>query len=468
MKKIRNVYALIVIALIFLFNPNANLIDILPDFIAYILLIIAIGSHEEAIPYLSECKSALVKLGLVTLLKIPAFSFMYSNLNTGKDIIPLFTLVFVTLELILLYSAVSNGFAALSYLGERTDCRSVREAFTVGKKRKCSPEQLKALTYIFFLAKGILNVAPEILLLTPEDAAMRKKLAEAYPAVLVLCIFAALIIGIIWLTHITKYVKSVRCGNDLGIAISSLEQKGTPEEISVKEKMKKLLFSLSLLAVSSIFIFDIVIADFGGYNVLPHFIYGILLFMSMYSLTKCNKIRSSLSVATVGYSLSSLLGFFATLRFCENYTYADLRYSEAAKSLYTSVKAFAVVELIFSLFMILCTAYAVLDFIKEHTDVAPSDPAYSKTNEKNHRLTFRGTLPVFVISAVIHVLKCVNVFIKQTSQILHTDANNEGIVASGLPAMDTIIFLACVVYVICCFVKASNLKDELKFKYDKN
>ena len=173
-------------------------------------------------------------------------------------------------------------------------------------------------------------------------------------------------------------------------------------------------------------------------------------------------------MATVGYSLSSLLGFFATLRFCENYTYADLRYSEAAKSLYTSVKAFAVVELIFSLFMILCTAYAVLDFIKEHTDVAPSDPAYSKTNEKNHRLTFRGTLPVFVISAVIHVLKCVNVFIKQTSQILHTDANNEGIVASGLPAMDTIIFLACVVYVICCFVKASNLKDELKFKYDKN
>jgi hypothetical protein len=51
---------------------------------------------------------------------------------------------------------------------------------------------------------------------------------------------------------------------------------------------------------------------------------------------------------------------------------------------------------------------------------------------------------------------------------LHTDANTEGIIASGIPAMDTVIFLACVVYVICCFVKASNLKDEVKFKYGKD
>jgi hypothetical protein len=79
----------------------------------------------------------------------------------------------------------------------------------------------------------------------------------------------------------------------------------------------------------------------------------------------------------------------------------------------------------------------------------------------------RNALPVFIISSVIHVLKCINVFLKQTSTVLHTDASTEGITASGVPAMDTIIFLACAVYVICCFVKSSNLKDEVKFKYGK-
>lgn len=467
MRKIRNVYPLIAVALLFLFNPSANLIDILPDFVAYVLLILAIGSLNETVPYLAECKEALVKLALVTLIKIPAFTVMYSNIATGKDIIPLFTLVFVTLELILLFSAVTNGYNALAYLGERTDCRSVRDAFALGKRKSCTPEQLRVLTYIFFGARGILNVVPEIFLLTPEDTALRKRLSEAYPAVLVICIFAALVIGIVWLKHVLKYAKAIKLGGDIKEAISSLEHRGTPEEISVNDKLKKLTFSLTLLAVSSVFIFDIAIADFGGYNLLPHFIYGILLFMSLYNLTKCNKLRTELTVGAAGYSLTSLAGFFLTLRFFDSYTYVDLKYSDAAKSAYMPIKALAVLELLFALFMLFAALLVTVDFIKEHTDVSPSDPSYSKTNEKNHATTVRNTLPVFVISAIVHLMKCLNVFIKQASKILQTDANTEGIAASGVPAMDTIIFLACVVYVICCFVKASNLKDEVKFKYGK-
>ena len=121
----------------------------------------------------------------------------------------------------------------------------------------------------------------------------------------------------------------------------------------------------------------------------------------------------------------------------------------------------------FALLMLLSAAVATVDFIKEHTDVSPSDPSYSKTNEKNHRSTIIGTLPIFVISAIIALLKCANVFIKQSSVIIGTAINNEGIPTSGVPAMDTIIFLASIIYVICCFVKSSNLKDEVNFKYGK-
>ena len=139
MTKIKKAYPLIVVALIFLFNPNANLIDVLPDIASYVLLIVAIGNLTETVPYLAECKGALVKLSLVALVKIPAFTVMYSNMSFGKDIVPLFTLVFVTLELILLYSAVSNAYNALSYLGERTDSKSVRDPFPIGRGKTATP-----------------------------------------------------------------------------------------------------------------------------------------------------------------------------------------------------------------------------------------------------------------------------------------------------------------------------------------
>ena len=189
------VFPLVILSLVFLFNPNANLIDVLPDLVAYLLFILVIGSHSESVPYLAECRGALIKLALVTLIKIPAFTIMYSNMVSGKDIVPLFTLVFAVLELILLYSAVENGFRALGYIGERTDCASVRDAFSVGGGRTMTPESLKVMTFIFFVARASLNVIPELLLLTPEETTLRRKLQEAYPAVLVISIFAALIIG---------------------------------------------------------------------------------------------------------------------------------------------------------------------------------------------------------------------------------------------------------------------------------
>ena len=467
MTKVRNVYPLIIISLVFLFNPSANLIDVLPDCLAYILLILSIGALSETVPYLAECKGALVKLALVTLIKIPAFTVMYSNMNTGRDIVPLFTLVFVTLELILLYSAVQNGYNALAYLGERTDCRSVREPFKLNSRRTATPEGLRILTLIFFAARGILNVLPEIMLLTPEDTSLRRRLSEAYPAVLVLSILASLIIGIVWLRHAAKYVKAIKLGGDIKDAVLSLDRRESPEEMGTKDKLKRFKTSLALLAISSLFIFDITVTDFGGYNILPHFIYGILLFSSLYGLTSDKKIKILLTVSTAGYSIASLIGYFATKSFFDRFVYLDLKYSAMARSEYMSVKIFAVIELIFAFIMLAVATMAIADFIKEHTDVSPSDPAYSKTNEKNHRQTIINTLPVFIISAIIAVLKCVNVFIKQTSVIIETAVNTDGIAASSVPAMDTVIFLASVVYVICCFVKASNLKDEVKFKYDK-
>lgn len=468
MRKIKNSYPLVILSLIFLFNPNVNLIDVLPDFIAYLLLVLAIGALSDAVPYLAECKEATVKLLLVSVIKIPALAVMRANLISGKDIVPLFTLVFAVLELILIYSAVSNGFKALGYIGERTDSSSVRDSFKVGIGGRSTPEGLRIMTFIFFASKATLNVIPELFLLTPEETELRKRLADAYPTVLVISILTALVIGIIWLTHALSYVRAIKAGKDIGNAIESLRAKESPDRISEKERLKKLLASLTLLSASSLLIFDITISDFGGYNILPHFIYGILLFCSVYNFSSDKRIKLGLIASASAHAVCSLLSHFFTVRFFDTYSYADIEYSVSAQDAYFPIKLFSVLELGCILLLLSAAAVAAVGFIKENTDLSPSDPSYSRTNAKNHKAAALKTLSIFAISAIINLLKCISVFIKQTTTVIESDASTEGIVTSGMPAFDTVIFFICLIFVIYSFFTISNLKDEVKFKYGKD
>ena len=467
MIKAKRVYPLVILALIFLFNPNVNLIDVLPDCIAYILLILVIGAYAETVPYLAECKGAGIKLALVTLIKIPAFSVMSSNMASGKDIVPLFTLVFAVLEMILLYSMLDNGFKALEYIGERTDCASVITPFALKNGKAFTPEALKILTLIFFMAKGILSVIPELFLLTPEDASLRKKLTEAYPGVIVISVLTALVIGAIWLYHALKYVKSIKSADEFGIALESLAVKGSIDEINTMDMLKRFNSALTVLAFSSIFIFDVAFSDFGGYNKLPHFIYGILIFISVYNLSNRKELKLCSIVGVAGFSISSLLVHLFTARFFETYTYLNLPFSVSARSAYLPIKVFGVIETVFAIIMLVNAALITVDFIRNHTDVSPSDASYNETNRQIHKTTMKKALPLFALSIVISVLKCANIFIKQSSTLIYSEVNPDGIAASGVPAMDTVIFFVCLVYVIYSFVCVSGLKEEIKFKYGK-
>jgi len=466
MMKTKRPYPLIILSLVFLFNPNINLIDVMPDFIAYALLVLVIGKLSETVPYISECKDSLVKLTLVTLIKIPAFMVMYANMKYGSDIVSLFTLSFAVLELIFIYSAVKNLFLALSYIGERTDCASVRGNFPMSKKTSLSPDTLEKITLVFFSVKGALNVMPELMMLTREDFALKKELSDAYPTVLVLSVTASLIIGIIWLKYAVKSVKYIYKKGDLPAAIRTIDSYVHPESSPTKKLLKKLTDALNLLALSSIFLFDISFQDFGGYNILPHFIYGLVLFSSVISLTDSKKLKLSISVLTVVFSLIAIVNQALVSRFFGLYEYADLAYSNDAKADYTIIKIGSAVETVFIIAVMVFAAIILVRFIKEHTEISPGDPSYRESNKREHSRLIKNTLPLIIVAGIINILKCINVFLKDNISIIESDANPEGIIASGNPAFSTAIFLICIVYVIYSYVTVSNLKEAVKFKYN--
>lgn len=160
MKK-RAIFPKITLALIFICIPNINIIDFLPDFVAYFLLWSIIGELDRMLPYFAELKTALKRLGLVTLIKLPATLVMFANLHTGRDIIPLFTLIFSVIELILIIQAVNLAYSALSYLGERSGASSLIMPFKVLFGRM-STDTLRSVTCVYAVLRAALAFIPDI------------------------------------------------------------------------------------------------------------------------------------------------------------------------------------------------------------------------------------------------------------------------------------------------------------------
>jgi len=140
MKKRKNkiIYGLIVFCLILLFNPNINVIDPLPDFIAWFLLARIFESAADSAPHFEEARANFIRLGWINLLKIPAFlliMFVKSKDTLDNNIYALVSLSFAVFELILTTQAVKYLFTALFYLGERTEASSLIKPFKSGRSR---------------------------------------------------------------------------------------------------------------------------------------------------------------------------------------------------------------------------------------------------------------------------------------------------------------------------------------------
>ena len=189
-------YTAILFSLLLLSNPNFHTVDILPDFIGYFLMAGAIGHAADIAPYFSEMRTWLNRLGVITLVKLPATLVMYSNMHTGRDIVPLFTLSFAILELICLLALISNTYSGLSYLGQRSDVNSLISPIKVFGI-KVTTNGIKGFTTLFVVVKAVLNTLPTICLLTYTDANMARLAQTVYGPFELISIATVLLLGIV-------------------------------------------------------------------------------------------------------------------------------------------------------------------------------------------------------------------------------------------------------------------------------
>lgn len=353
--------AYILAGVFFLFNPNINVVDVLPDFIGYLLIYRGLFHASFLSDNLRQARDLIWKLAMITAVRAASAVLLP---YTSDTFTLLLVFIFAVLETMYAIPAVTTVFEGAYAVGTRLDCAAIY--CTVEKKKRTKQgivtrtiegaERFKNFTVVFFLLKTVASVIPELpaLQLTDdlsEGSRFQFPLAMFRPWLYVFFGLAVLAVGIVWLSRAVRYINGLRRDPSLCAGIHRYFEDNVASEpgLMAAIRMKKVLFLIGFAALSSItFTLD-------GLNVLPNVISAIFLFFAFLMLLPKDKRAMTgmiLALVTGGFSIGNL---FVQVPYFSEYTAQDSYYITEAANMYAPVRLCGMLE-----FFLLLASFAWL------------------------------------------------------------------------------------------------------------
>ena len=473
--KLKSRYGWVIFGLCLLFIPAVNVLDVFPDFIAYFILAGVLSHGVNKLPYFEEARTAFIKLGFINLCRVIAIVLILRirAINyDDTDIYAMMTLLFGIVESIYLFPAISNLFDALFYLGQRSDSQAILAPVRlIG--RKISTDTIKNLTYFFAGARALLALLPELCYMSGTSktgtAIITHPYAHLYPLVLAICFTLSLIIGIVWLVATAKYSRAIGRENLYYTSIDALVTEDRRPEIENKVKLRRSCSALNIMMLASLFTLEINFDNFGDINILPHFIFAILLVSGLRHLVGKTKHTTVASLITVGYTVVSLVGHGLLIAFFEKWeSYTEINHIKAAAQEYDLIKALSVVEFVFAAALIITVMLALKSFVENNTKIAPNAEGYGIPDRDFHRSLFRKNIIYTTFGILATASKAVQVFLNGGSDYEHVDSalgDITSIQVTALPWFGLAMTVLALLYTGSALYFFGILKDELKMKY---
>lgn len=461
----------LIFALVLIFNPNIQLIDLLPDFIGFFILAKFFEKAADCAPYFEEARSAFMKLGFISLAKIPALLIVLavrSGNLLDNDIVALMTLIFAVLELIYIIPAIKNLFDALTYLGERTDARALISNGTL-----ISTDTLRSFTFAFAIMKCLLYTLPEFLKLTRSvDIGSSVSMltgSRYYPWAVVASLILGFVFGGVWLARGVRYVRMVQKEGLFFSALESIATASSYEEYVKKvdfRRRNRVFLAFIIAAVLSI---DLTFSNISDVNLLPSFIFGTVFTVSLVYLTKMLKKETILCKSAIAcgvlFNTASIIKNVFDIRFLTKFGYSELLNSKnsEALSLYGNIKIFALVETVFYIALIVVFLLAMKQYTRENLGHfnAESNP---KLTASYYGDVDRRTITLSLLGIIVGIMSLINVFVNGNVKLIFTDANDitmPTLVVSSVPWFGLALTVASIAYVFYSVYYFSFIKDEM-------
>lgn len=452
----------LVAAACFLWNPNVEILDVLPDFIAYLLLYAAIADTRRIVPHMEEACRGFLRMAVLTAVKIPAWFVMSSAVGGKSDdlhvLVTLFTLVFGILECIFALPALREFFTGLDYANERFG------AFAGLEKESRRAERA---TYLLTVVKPVLALLPELSYLFTYDSTghirpWTRELASFRPLLVVFCATVCLGVGIYFLVSVLPYFRAI--GKDpVAGALFSAESDAAPLESDHARRARYVRFALIFLTVAALCRVDLY---FDGINYLPSFLGIAAILVALFFLRRVTpRYALPAGVSAVLALVFSAVTYALRAAFFSSFTYASLGKSPRADTLYrylcvaSAAEAVCTVLLFALLFVLLSVA------VSETTGTTRSDDPNGNYRKELHRTLRRRALAYALFGALASLSATADIFLTQITQKV-SSGNEDAASLLTVPVfgwvwMVTLIF--AVLHLIAAF-RLSPIGEEAAHK----
>ncbi len=407
MKKEKNIIssAAFILAAIFLFNPNINIVDLLPDFVGYFLLYTSLAKLSDLVPHFDEARDRFHKLFWITLSKLPATFIMLSisSQNTAeRPIVAVFSLAYAILELIYIYPAFTALFEGFEYLETRFG-NEVAE-----KKSMRAPAKITA---VFFSVKMIACTLPEFSLTSVADILgdvnYKPNIARFYPYFAALGAIVAIIFGIVWMIKFIKFIRYIARSRTIEFSLSSsyIEKQ---ERLRQVNSYRLVCLSMSLMTLATLFGIDLFLDNT---NYLPDVFSALLFIASGVVMLRFTKKAQLPVIVGILYVFSSLCTMFTQHNFHASYDYTDISKITAADYAYDLVIISAFIEFLISVALFFSVAYCVASFVKDTTGSPNSSDSAIRYNAELHKSLKTQAYIMAALGSIASVSKVVYLYL---------------------------------------------------------
>ena len=391
------------LAAVFLFNPNFNIIDVLPDFIGYFFLVLAFSKLGELNESVAGAVSAFRKMILVDLGKwlVVFWVFGMSVPSERNSSLLLWSFVFATVEMLFAIPAFMKLFGGLTEIGFLYPNESLLET----KGRKSRTDRIKGATVFLVAAKGVLYTLPELSDLTNTSYDETGSFVNLYRYIGVMRLLAflpMLIIGVVWMVRFYRYFNRLKKDRTLWDLLCERYR----TEVLPRTGMfirRNFHTSVTMILVGLLLTLDFRLERV---NMLPDFLAALVLILAVWNLKKYLEMPSRKAwLGVILYLIASSAEAIAERYFFANYTYYAVLRSAKAGAAYgvwigsVALKNAMLLLAIFSL--IVCLRQTV----RLHTGYVVGKERVGEKEEKMvaalHR-ELNGTMIPVILSAVLY------------------------------------------------------------------
>lgn len=352
-------FGYILCGLLILANPNIGIIDILPDFIGYFLIIKGLSVTTVFIPNLNNSEKSLWKMFAISVAKALLSFVLLKNIHTMPLLL---SFSFAVIELIFLLPALNNLFEGIFYVVMRFNGNSVLHS---KKKSKIVRDpvtgqrglkeievdhgsSVKLISVCFIIYRTVLSVVPTLTDLqlptqSGEVEAVETVLYSDFNNVISLLTFAICFIGsVVFMSFIIPYFTKLMKDSELQRGIENAFQSELVREpkIPIGLDFKK----ITVFICGAVITFNSALFD--GINYFPKIISAIFLICAAVSLSKYFKKALVIIIPAVLAGIVSIPNLLGQIKYFSvfEYVYEDSLWINTASTLYAPLRAYSLIE----------------------------------------------------------------------------------------------------------------------------